>query len=242
MQTESRNIKVFKDETSLNHAAANLLLASAKDAVAKRGRFVIELSGGSSPNAIYEALAAPPFSAQMPWEQIFFFWGDERCVAPDDKRNNAYTAKILMLNKMPVPASHIFPVPVNLPSDAAAKTYEATINAFFKEQVFFDFVLLGLGENGHTASLFPGTPVLREKVAGIRTVFDAEGSMMRISMTAPLLNLGRQILFIVKGKRKADILKRVLEGPFLPESIPAQLIQPLKGSLNFFVDEAARPQ
>jgi 6-phosphogluconolactonase len=233
------NPTVFPNVPALNQAAAAFILASAKEAVTKKGVFYLVLSGGETPNAIYALLAEPPFLEEMPWQQIVVFWGDERCVPVDDKNNNAHTARQVLLDKVPVPKANIFPIPVNLPAEDAAKNYENTINSFLKVQPYFDLVMLGLGENGHTASLFPHTPVLLENTSGVRPVLDAEGGLMRISMTAPLLNLGRQILFVVKGKNKAATLSKVLDGPFLPEDYPAQLIQPVNGTLNWFVDISA---
>ena len=241
MLYKNTKIKVFPDVCSLNSSTATFIVAAARQAVHKRGRFIVVLSGGETPNAIYEALAQPPFVTKMPWHQTFFFWGDERCVPLDDKNNNAHNAKMLMLDKVPVPVSNIFPIPVDLVPSEAAQTYEKTIDAFFEGKPYFDLVLLGLGENGHTASLFPNTPVLNEHAAAVRAVFVAEGGLMRISMTAPLLNLGRQILFTVVGKKKAGVLEKVLDGPFNPECYPAQLIKAIKGNVIWHVDKAVKP-
>jgi 6-phosphogluconolactonase len=237
---QNSNITIFLNEQELNQAVASFILEKAKGAVALKGKFVIVLSGGETPNAVYALLAQPPFLSEMPWQQTFVFWGDERCVPLDDKDNNAHRAKEILLDKVPVPACNIFRIPVNLTPSEAAKNYKATIDSFCEVQPYFDLVMLGLGENGHTASLFPHTPVLHESLPGVCPVFDVEGSLMRISMTAPMLNLGRQILFIVKGKNKASILSKILEEPFLPNDYPAQLIQPVNGVLHCFVDHEGR--
>ena len=235
----TKNIQIFQRLEDLNAAAAAFIVKLAKEAVATRGKFVISLSGGQSPNEIYAMLASLPFSEQMPWHRTHIFWGDERFVPFDDERNNAFNAKSIMLSKISIPASNIYPIPVNLNPVEAARKYEQELITFFGEAPSFDLIMLGLGENGHTASLFPNSPVLNEKLPGIREVWIAEENMMRITMTAPLINLARNILFIVTGENKAAILKTVLTSPFCPEKYPAQLIKPIDGELVWFVDKGA---
>jgi 6-phosphogluconolactonase len=234
-----KNIQVFQQLDELNTAAASLILRVAKESVALRGKFVIALSGGKSPNTLFAKLAGFPYAQQMPWAQTFVFWGDERCVPFDDPGNNSFHARCTLLNKVPVPASHIYPIPVNLSPSEAASKYEQELFSFFKDTPRFDFSLLGLGENGHTASLFPNTPVLNEQIPGIREVYDTDGELFRITMTAPLINLARHILFVVTGQNKAPILRTVLTTSFCPEKYPSQLINPTDGELYWFVDKEA---
>jgi 6-phosphogluconolactonase len=234
-----KNIQVFQQSDELSFAAVSLIISLAKESVALRGRFVLALSGGKSPNTLYAQLADLPYSQQMPWAQTFVFWGDERCVPFDDPGNNSFNARSALLNKVSIPESNIYPVPVNLTPSEAASKYEQDLFTFFEDTPRFDLVLLGLGENGHTASLFPNTPVLNEQVPGIREVYDAEGKSARVTMTAPLINLARHILFIVTGQNKSSILQTMLTTSYSPEKYPFQLIKPSDGELQWFVDKEA---
>lgn len=205
-----------------------------------RGRFVLCLSGGNTPKGLYTLLSMKPYCDLVPWKYTFVFWGDERCVPPDDERNNAYMATSVFLSKIDLPSSNIFPIPVNLPPADAAKKYEETLKAFFrKEAPCFDLILLGLGENGHTASLFPGTSVLREKSHWVKEVFVEELQIYRITMTALLINKARQILFLVKGKEKSAILETILTVSLQPKKYPVQLIRPDQGEVSWYVDAKA---
>lgn len=234
------SLNVFSSADELNKAAAELIITIAHESVAARGRFVIALSGGSTPEKLYSLLASPACAAQIDWEKTSVFWGDERCVPLKDPRNNAFHARSLLLDHVPLPPSSIFIIPVNLSPPAAAKKYEKELHAFFgKERIRFDLALLGLGENGHTASLFPGTPVIADEDEGVRDVFVAEENMHRITLTAPLINRSRNILFLVTGNKKAAILKKIFMAPFEPEKYPAQLIDPVDGDLFWYADSAA---
>jgi 6-phosphogluconolactonase len=234
------NQQIFEDREALYLSAAKLVLALANEAVAKRGKFVIALSGGTSPEPMYELLAQDPFQHEMPWEHTFVFWGDERFVPADDERSNAHRAWHLLLQKVPLSAAQIYQVGVSLKPEEEARKYEETILAFFgKGEPIFDLILLGLGENGHTASLFPGTPVLNDLHAGIRAVFPESESIPRITMTAPLINQARRVLFLVSGANKAEIVSKVLGAEFAPEKFPAQLICPKAGHLTWYLDRDA---
>jgi len=234
------HLEVLPTINDLNIAAAEFIIATAKKAIAKRGRFVISFSGGQTPLELYSILSQSPFREQIEWERTFIFWGDERCVPLEDKRNNAHQAKITLLNEVNIPPSNIHIIPVNLPPSEAAKKYEKEINDFFgvgPRQ--FDLILLGLGENGHTASLFPGTKILNEQAEGVREVYVEEEKNFRITMTAPLINQSHHILFLVTGKNKAEILENIMWAPYQPQKYPAQLIKPLEGDLRWFADSAA---
>ena len=234
------NIKVFPTDDELNKAAAEFIIAIANKSIAARGRFTISLSGGQTPEKLYSLLAEPSFREQIDWSRTLIFWGDERCVSLDDEQNNAYRAKELLLDKNDIPASNIYRIPVNLPPEEASTEYEKEIFAFFNEEVpRFDIILLGLGENGHTASLFPKTKVINEQAEGVRAVFVEEEKMFRVTMTAPLINRAHNILFLVTGEKKVQILAKVLYGSYQPKTYPAQLIKPFDGDLFWFIDEAA---
>jgi 6-phosphogluconolactonase len=234
------NVSVFQTIDALCTQAAKLIIEIANKSVKARGRFVISLSGGQTPAPLYSLLAQPFFSEQMPWIKTFIFWSDERCVSSYDERNNAYMAKSILLDKINIPHSNIYPVPVRLPPSEAAAEYEKEIKAFYgNESPKFDLILLGLGENGHTASLFPGTSVIDEHAEGVREVYLKNENMFRVTMTAPLINQAHHILFLVTGAGKARILKNVLTESYQPSKYPAQLIKPTDGALYWFIDSAA---
>jgi 6-phosphogluconolactonase len=237
-QDSPYTIKIFKTKETLNEAAAEFITSIVRDAIAKRGRSIISLSGGETPKKLYALLAQPQYHKRLDWSKIFIFWTDERCMPLDDEENNAYQAIRILLNKVKIPASNIHRIPVNLLPEEAANAYEKTLGIFFNTEVpKFDLILLGLGADGHTASLFPETHVASEKVEGIRSLYLEEQSMFRVTMTAPLINQARAILFLVSGAKKAAIFKAVLSEPFQPNKYPAQLIQPKDGNLYWFVDE-----
>lgn len=234
------DLNIYETSGELFGAAARLILTLAKKAVDERQQFSIALSGGNTPGQLYALLAGPPFLNEMPWRKTFVFWGDERCVPLDDARNNAMQARSVLLDKVPVPPQNVHRIPVNLSPKEAAAVYEKEVKEFFAGAVpAFDLILLGLGENGHTASIFPETPVVSEQAIGIRHVFVEEQGMFRVTMTAPLINLANHILFLVTGKEKAGILETVLTAPYQPASFPAQLIQPRDGVLHWFADKQA---
>jgi 6-phosphogluconolactonase len=179
----------------------------------------------------------------VPWKSTFVFWGDERCVPADDERNNAHMAGAVLLRKIDLPSSHVFPIPVNLPPSDCARQYEETVRVFFGNGApRFDLILLGLGEDGHTASLFAGTDTLREKSHWVKEVFVEDQWMSRITMTAPLINKARHILFLVTGEKKSGILKTVLTANRRPDRYPAQLIRPEQGDVCWYVDDGAASQ
>jgi 6-phosphogluconolactonase len=233
-------VSVFRTIETMNGSAARWLADIAGQSVAARGRFVLGLSGGDTPRGLYTLLSVEPYRGLVPWKRTFVFWGDERCVPADDERNNAHAANALLLRKTDLPSSHIFPIPVNLSPADAARRYEETLRGFFGEGApRFDLILLGLGENGHTASLFPGAAALRERSHWVEDVFVEDQRMSRITMTAALINKARHILFLVTGARKARILKTVLEAPRRPDRYPAQSIRPVRGEIRWYVDDKA---
>jgi 6-phosphogluconolactonase len=232
--------KVFSTIEAMNRSAAQLIVDLAEESVTERGRFIICLSGGDTPKGLYTLLSMKPYCDLVPWTNTFVFWSDERFVPADDERNNAFMATSAFLSKTDIPSSNVFPFPVNLPPADAAKKYEETLQVFFgNEDPCFDLILLGLGKNGHTASLFPGTAVLHEKSHWVKEVFVEELKMFRITMTAMLINKARHILFLVKGNDKSAILKTILTAPLRPEKYPVQLICPEQGDVSWYVDYQA---
>jgi 6-phosphogluconolactonase len=234
-------IEVYPDLESLSQAAASFMVQQANQAVAARGRFSVALSGGGTPRRTYELLAAPPLVDQAPWDRMHVFWGDERCVPLDDPRSNARMAKEAWLDHVPVPSNQIHPLACAQAPAAAAREYEAELRAFFAGgPPRLDLVLLGLGDNGHTASLFPDTPVLEERERWAAEVYVADQNLYRVTLTAPFINQARVVAFLVAGRRKAAVLREVLHGPRNPRRLPAQLIEPQYGELWWLIDlEAA---
>jgi 6-phosphogluconolactonase len=189
---------------------------------------------------MYELLASKPLRERVHWDAVHVFWGDERCVPADDPRSNARMAHQALLDQLPLPADNIHPISGDLPPVQAAARYETELRAFFADgEPAFDLILLGLGENSHTASLFPHTPVLHESQRWAAEVYVPSQDMYRVTLTAPIINHAREVLFLVSGAGKAEALQNVLEGAFQPDEFPAQLIRPSGAHATWLVDRAA---
>jgi 6-phosphogluconolactonase len=223
----------FDNSELLAEAAANYFVKLANTCIEKKGKFTVALSGGNTPMALYKLLASPTFSNQLDWKKAFIFWGDERCVALDSNENNAFHAKNIFLNNIKIPSKNIFVIPVDETPVNAAIYYEATIKIFFKtDRPIFDLILLGMGDDGHTASLFPYTSILQEKSKLVKEVFLADKNVWRVSLTAPIINQAAHKLFLIAGKSKATMLDIVLHGKKDIEKYPAQMIE----NAEWFVD------
>jgi 6-phosphogluconolactonase len=235
-------IRVYTDLESLSRAAAELFVVEGRRAVEASGRFAVLLAGGDTPRRTYELLATPCFRDRIPWSAVHVFWGDERCVPPDDRRSNALMAHRALLDHVPVPPAQIHPISGGCSPHEAAREYEEVLRAFFAADLpCFDLVFLGLGENGHTATLFPGASALEERERWVAEVYVAEEGLHRVTLTAPAINQAALVAFLVTGGGKADVLREVLEGTTDPRRIPARLIRPVQGELLWLVDrEAAR--
>ncbi|MFZ2095343.1 MAG: 6-phosphogluconolactonase [Anaerolineales bacterium] len=233
-------IRVFNDLEALSQAAAELFTVQSRQASINCGRFSVALSGGETPRRLYQILATRPYRERIHWKDVHVFWSDERCVPADDPRSNARMATEMLLNHVPIPPENIHPILCNQSPQQAAIQYEKELKEFFSTQnPNFHLVLLGLGENGHTASLFPHTPVLNEKVRWISEVYITELSMYRVTFTAPIINQANQVIFLVSGAEKAQVLEDVLEGAYQPHELPAQLIRPNGQHPIWLVDRAA---
>jgi 6-phosphogluconolactonase len=227
----------------LFQAAADEVIRAATEAVTLRGRFTIALSGGSTPRNLYTLIAANA-SANLPWAQMCFFWGDERHVPPSDPESNYRMAEETILSKIPVPPANIFRIPAENPdASAAAEAYEQTLRKFFAlapgEFPRFDLILLGMGPDGHTASLFPETAALHEKSRLVVANWVEKLNTSRITFTLPVLNAARCVTFLVSGTDKAAVLHEVLEGNAPAEKYPSRLVRPNEGKLIWLVDRAA---
>jgi 6-phosphogluconolactonase len=239
-QIEVRRLTTPQD---LFQAAADEVVHAATVAISQRGRFTLALSGGSTPRSLFTLIAANASSA-LPWEQVFFFWGDERHVPPEDAESNFRMAQETLLSKVPVPPANIFRIPTENPdASAVADAYERTLRKFFELQAGefprFDLILLGMGPDGHTASLFPETKALQEKLRLVVANWVEKLNTNRITLTLPVLNAARCVAFLVSGSDKAPALREVLEGSGPAVKYPSKLVRPDDGKLIWFVDRAA---
>jgi 6-phosphogluconolactonase len=237
------DIRKLTTPQELFEAAAEEVVRAANEAVAQRGRFTIALSGGSTPKNLYTLLATNARTS-LPWDRMYFFWSDERHVPPDNPDSNYRMAEEAMLSKVPVAAGNVFRVPTENPdAAAAAEAYEQTLRKFFAVEAGqvprFDLILLGMGPDAHTASLFPETAALREKSRLVVANWVEKLKTSRITFTLPLLNAARCVAFLVSGTDKASALHEVLEGNAPGEQYPAKLVQPSDGKLIWFLDRAA---
>jgi 6-phosphogluconolactonase len=227
----------------LFQAAAEEVIKVATAAVTQRGRFTIALAGGSTPKNLYTLIAANA-SVSLPWDKIYFFFGDERHVPPTDPDSNYRMAQECLLSKVPVPPANVFRIPAEMAdASAAAEAYEQTLRKFFAlgqgEFPRFDLILLGMGPDGHTASLFPETAALQEKSRLVVANWVEKLKTSRITLTLPVLNAARHIFFLVSGADKAAALHEVLEGSAPGEKYPSKLVRPKDGKLIWLVDRAA---
>jgi 6-phosphogluconolactonase len=244
MTPTSRTIETFEDLGQLARRAADEFVRRCSDAVAKRGRFTVALSGGSTPRGLYALLAErAEYRDRILWRSSHFFWGDERCVPPDHADSNFGMATSAMFSKVDVPPGNVHRIRGELPGAEAAKDYEEQLRAVFSlaagEVPRFDLILLGMGADGHTASLFPGTAAVREKTKLVVANWVPKLSAFRITLTPPVLNGAELVTFLVAGPDKAAALEAVLEGPSDPDRFPAQAIQPSHGVLVWLVERAA---
>jgi 6-phosphogluconolactonase len=232
---------INSDFEELSREMAGWMTGFIRARLEKKDRFSLVLSGGSTPRSLYQVLASPAFSKKLKWDKIDFFWGDERHVPFDDERNNAKMAWDTLLSKIPVKTDQVFRIPTNGDPAEDAMIYEKTLRNYLDalRMTGFDLVLLGLGDNGHTLSLFPGTAVLSEKDRWVSSFFLEEQKMHRITLTAPIINRSSAVAFLVSGSGKANAVHHVLEDVYSPVEFPAQLIQPDNGQLYWWIDEAA---
>jgi 6-phosphogluconolactonase len=244
-KNESRGeVVVCRDLQELSNEAAGQFVRLAKEAAQARGSFAVALSGGSTPRTLYGLLAGAPWREQVPWDKAHFFWGDERCVPPDHPASNYRLAQESLLSKVPLPARNIHRMPgEEADPQAGAARYAAELRQFFNLAAGswprFDLFLLGMGEDGHTASLFPGTAALGNRIDLVVALYVQELQTHRLTLTPPVLNNAANIFFLVSGPGKAKALQEVLQGEFRPAQLPAQAIRPTDGRLLWLVDRVA---
>ncbi|MCB8979120.1 MAG: 6-phosphogluconolactonase [Ardenticatenaceae bacterium] len=230
----------FADVAALSEAAAHLLTELAQEAVVENGRFSIALSGGGTPTGVYQLWGQPPFRDAMPWHQTHLFWGDERLVPPDDEGSNYRQIAELLLPHVPIPSENVHRAKGELAMIAAVTDYTQQLKEFARGTAVpvLDVVLLGMGSDGHTASLFPGSPVdPPEWVIGVTADYDGRPAQ-RLSLTPTVINQARHVIFLVTGASKAAVLQKVLYGAYQPDQLPAQRIRPSHGTLTWLLDTA----
>jgi len=242
--TAQREVQIFPEAGALTRRAAEEFLKSVAEAVAQKGAFTVALAGGSTPKALYSQLADEPLRSQIPWEKLHFFFGDERHAPPDGAESNFRMANEALFSKGAIKPEQITRIKGEYAdTEKAALEYEQALRAYFKLQVGeyprFDLVLLGMGEEGHTLSLFPGTKALHASDRIVVRNWVGKLYTERITLTATAANHASRVIFMVTRADKAPALKAVLEGPYEPEQLPAQLIQPASGKLLWLVDQAA---
>lgn len=233
-------VRIFASPEHLSHAAAERFCRIGQQAIRDRGRFTVALSGGSTPRGMHEELVRN-FATQLSWKDVFFFWSDERHVPPTDPDSNYRMANETLLSKLPIPPDHIFRVPAEIPdAGEAARAYEQSMQAIFGLTTAFprfDLILLGMGPDGHTASLFPGTTALDENKHWVVANWVAKFSTFRITFTYPVLNNAANVMFLVSGADKSTMVVRALKDPVA--NLPCQGVKPEDGELMWFLDQAA---
>jgi 6-phosphogluconolactonase len=234
-------VLIFDDPEALARAAASRFVELVATCIDECGRFSVALSGGSTPRRIYELLAGGEFASRVDWSKVHIFFGDERCVPPDEDESNYRMARETLLSRIDVAPENVHRMIGEGDAVANARLYEDELRSFFGGDSLprFDLVMLGLGDDGHTASLFPATPALDECAAWVVANRIEKFDTYRLTLTAPVINNAAHIMFVVAGTGKAGRLHEVIEGARDPHRLPAQLIRPADGSLEWFVDRAA---
>jgi 6-phosphogluconolactonase len=246
-------IRVFPDRPALVREAASRFVLIANESLAAHGRFGVALAGGTTPRGLYELLATREFSSQIDWRRAHLFWGDERAVPPYHPDSNFRMANEALIKRIQIPHENVHRISAELPPDDAAKNYELVLGNFFLRNTpfpllrrgerrvhpRFDLILLGLGEDAHTASLFPRTAALHETKRWVMSNYVEKLKSNRITLTPPVLNASANLLFLVTGADKANAVHAVLRGGRHPEDFPAQLVQPSKGNVLWLLDQEA---
>lgn len=227
---------IYKDEGTLTVSVADWIVENIRSTLKQKDRFTLALSGGNTPKKLFSLLASEAYCNKIDWNRMHIFWGDERAVPFDDERNNAKVAFEVLLDKVPLVLSQVHRMETSFPEKSAI-AYENLLHTYFDgNENSFDLVMLGIGEDGHTLSVFPGSPLLNDHHSWVSAVFVPDQEMWRITLTPLIVNKSTQIIFLVSGPSKSGILHKILEPG---SAYPASLIKPLCGELHWFVDEAA---
>jgi len=235
-------IETFKDISALASRAADIFQAASQEAIQSRGQFFAALSGGTTPVHLFDRLACDPYAARIDWSKTRLFWSDERCVPPNHSDSNYLRAVVHLISRISIPRENVYRIRGELAADQAAAAYEAELRGCFNSLPVFDLVLLGLGPDGHTASLFPHSPVLDEKakwVVGVQHAAPPPPLVDRVSLTLPVINAARQVVFLVAGADKAAMVARIIRTPCAEPLLPAQRVAPTSGKLKWLIDQPA---
>lgn len=239
MKSSAQNceVKIFPDAAALNEGAASFIVKTAVEVLQTKDKFSVALSGGSTPKSLYALLASDKFKNEIDWRRTLVFFSDERCVPPDDEESNFRMAREALLSKIEIPDENIFRLRGELSPSEAAAEYETAIKKNLGENPAFDLILLGLGDDGHTASLFPETAALKENKNLVAENFIEKFNSYRLTLTFPVINSAAQVIFLVTGAKKAPMVKRVLSEKAF--DLPASLVKPENGRCFWFLDEVA---
>lgn len=242
-------IEVYQSEGELMRAAAERFVSLAGESVRAQGRFAVALSGGSTPRSLYKLVANEPFVSRVDWTRVYVFWGDERAVPADHHDSNFRMTKESLLQGIRLPPENIHRVRAELAPKEAALDYEQRLKTFFRKRygktdsttvaARFDLILLGMGSDGHTASVFPGSAALQERERWVVADYVEKLEAWRITLTPVVINAARHVLFLVSGGDKASALRRVLSAPYQPDTLPAQVVQPEDGDVTWMLDAGA---
>ncbi|MFY1047191.1 6-phosphogluconolactonase [Chryseobacterium sp. GP-SGM7] len=233
------NITIFDDLETLYQKSADTFVELSEKSIKKHDKFVVALSGGSSPKAIFSLLATPEYAGKIEWSRVYFFWVDERWVSLDDEKSNYKMTLETLLNKVSINENQVFPMyKAGIEPEDYAKEYETQIRNVLGADGIFDFILLGMGDDGHTASLFPGEEILHEKDKWVDAFYLKPQEMFRITLTEPIINKAENILIVTFGQSKKHALNEVLNGEYNPELYPLQLIEKRDG-FQVFTDKEA---
>jgi 6-phosphogluconolactonase len=242
MANAKPDVRIFENLELLSQAAAEFFIETCAQAITERGRFLVALSGGNTPTELFKLLAQSPYREQIDWTRVHVFWGDERCVPIEDLENNFRQANDVLLKHVAIPLKNIHRIKSELEPAGAAEEYAFTLKQFASASVDwprFDLVLLGMGEDGHTASLFPGSEVNVSTPTTAVTAKYQDRPANRVTLTPLVFNSARRIIFLVSGASKSQTLANVLYGEYHPEQLPAQRIRPTDGKLIWMVDQLA---
>lgn len=238
--TTNHKYNTYEDGSKMAKAATAYFVETCAAVIAEKGKCSVCLSGGSTPKRMFKLLSSDDWKEKVEWSKLFIFWGDERSVLQDSPDSNSGEAMRLLFDQVPMPKENIFAIDGSLDPADAAEAYETTLETFFGDhEPVFDLCFLGMGDDGHTASLFPYTDILYEDEYWVKDVFVEKLDTTRISLTPELINQSARITFLIGGKNKADVLKEVLTGDFNPEKLPSQLIIRSGAEIRFFLDEGA---
>ena len=230
--------EVFKTKEDISHAAAEKFVTAAEAAIEVRNRFAVILSGGSTPELLYRLLSKTPYTERIDWRKTHLFWGDERCVPPDHKDSNYGMVKAALLDRIDIPKTNVHRIKGELEPKLAAGEYRAELNKFFHhKQPVFDLAFLGMGDDGHTASIFPGTKVIGMSRKRASEVYVSKLKAWRITLTAPVFNQAREVIFLADGRKKIAAIKEVWNGKFAPREYPAQLLRQADHQVVWYLDE-----